>query len=147
MPSETCQYGLHTADGRRPRVAIVDSNPANAMVTSLLVDQFGCDVLKASTGEAALALVRREGSVDLVLIDLSIGDMDGIVIALLMRAMGERGAMPIVPLASCRDEVVTPRCRAAGFNGALIKPFSPRELYAVMAAALARAPAAVSGHA
>jgi DNA-binding response OmpR family regulator len=147
MPNEKCQYGLHTANGTRPRVAIVDGNPANATVTSLLIGQFGCDALKAPTGEAALALLRREEHVDLVLIDLSIADMDGIVVALLMRAMGARGTMPIVPLASCRDDVITARSRAAGFCSALVKPFSPRELYAAMEAALARAPAAIPGHA
>jgi CheY-like chemotaxis protein len=147
MPSETCHYGLHTSDGRRPRVAIVDSNAANVLVTSLLVEQFGCDVLKAQTGEAALALLRRADHVDLVLIDLSIPDMDGIVIALLMRAMGARGAMPIVSLASNRKELANPRCRAAGFTGALVKPFSPRELFAVMETALTRAQLAIPGHA
>jgi CheY-like chemotaxis protein len=142
MPSETSPNGLHTADGRRPRVAVVDGNPANAMVTSILVEQFGCAALKAPTGEAALALLRREDKVDLVLIDLATPDMDGIVVALLMRAMGRRGAMPILPLASSRDDVIAPRSRAAGFSGAVMKPYSPRELYAAMAQALARAPVA-----
>jgi CheY-like chemotaxis protein len=142
MPSESPANGLHTADGRRPRVAVVDANPANAMVTSLLVEQFGCSALKVPTGEAALALLRREDNVDLVLIDLAIPDMDGIVAALLMRAMGRRGAMPILPLASSRDEVIAPRSRAAGFSGAVLKPYSPRELYAAMEQALSRAPVA-----
>ena len=144
MPSDISANGLHTADGRRPRVAVVDGNHANAMVTAILVEQFGCAALKAPTGEAALALLRRDNEIDLVLIDLSIPDMDGIVVALLMRAMGSRGAMPILPLASSRDEVIAPRSRAAGFSGALMKPFSPRELYAAMETALARAPAAAT---
>jgi CheY-like chemotaxis protein len=141
MPSETSPNGLHTADGRQPRVAVVDGNTASAMVTSLLVEQFGCAALTVPSGEAALALLRRESAVDLVLIDLSIPDMDGIVVALLMRAMGSRGAMPIVPLASSRAEIVAPRSRAAGFSRALMKPYSPRELYAAMEMALGRAPA------
>jgi CheY-like chemotaxis protein len=147
MPSESCHYGLRTVEGRRPRVAIVGGNSATAMITALLVEQYGCDALKAQTGEAALALLRHEDRVDLVLIDLAITDMDGIVVALLMRAMGSRGAMPIVPLTSNRDDVTNPRSRAAGFTGSLIKPFSPRELYDVMATALAHAPAAIPGHA
>lgn len=142
MPSETIPNGLHTADGRKPRVAVVDGNAANAMVTSMLVEQFGCVVLKAPTGEAALALLRREEQVDLVLIDLAIPDMDGIVAALLMRAMGRPGAMPIVPLACRRDDVFQPRSRAAGFSGAVIKPYSPRELYCALETALARIPVA-----
>jgi len=30
--------GLTTADGRRPRVAVVDGNAASAMVTTMLVE-------------------------------------------------------------------------------------------------------------
>ncbi len=142
MPSETIPNGLHTADGRRPRVAVVDGNPANATVTSMLAEQFGCTVLKAPTGEAVLALLRREEQVDLVLIDLAIPDMDGIVAALLIRAMGKPGAMPIVPIACRRDEVFQARSRAAGFSGAVMKPYSLRELYCAMESALARVPVA-----
>jgi CheY-like chemotaxis protein len=140
MSIETIPNGLHTADGRPPRVAVVDGNPANATVTAMLATQFGCIVLKAPTGEAALALLRRDEQVDLVIIDLAIPDMDGIVAALLIRAMGRNGTMPIVPLAARREDIFQPRSRAAGFSGGLVKPYSPRELYAAMETALARAP-------
>jgi DNA-binding response OmpR family regulator len=56
--------------------------------------------------------------------------------------MGKPGTMPIVPLASRREEVFQPRSRAAGFSGAVMKPYSPRELYCALESALARVPAA-----
>ena len=142
MSIETIPHGLHTPDGRQPRVAVVDGNPANATVTAILVEQFGCKAIKAPSGEAALALIRRADGVDLVLIDLAIPDMDGIVAALLIRAMGRSGTMPIVPLACRREEIFQPRSRAAGFSGGVLKPYSPRELYAAMEQALARTPLA-----
>jgi CheY-like chemotaxis protein len=131
---------LTTADGRRPRVAVIDGNTATATVTCILVQQFGCATLAACSGEAALALLRKE-AVDLVLIDIHMPDMDGIVLATLIRALGDRGAAPIVPLALARSEVTGPRGRAAGFAGPVLKPYSPRELHAAMLAALARKPA------
>jgi CheY-like chemotaxis protein len=132
---------LTTTDGRRPRVAVVDGNHATAMITAILVEQFGCAPLAAPSGEAALALIRKDEPVDLVLIDLEIPDMDGIVAATLIRAMGARGAMPIVPLTFSRGDVTTARGRAARFSGAVLKPYSPRELHAAMQTALARTPA------
>ena len=129
---------LTTADGRRPRVAVVDANSRPATITSVLVEQFGCAPVAATSGEAALALIRNDEPVDLVLIDLEMPDMDGIVAATLIRALGERGAMPIVPLAYARSDVAGPRGRAAGFAGASLKPYSPRELHAAMLAALTR---------
>ena len=55
--------------------------------------------------------------------------MDGIVAAQLIRALGARGAVPIVALTDARERVATTRGRAVGFAAALLKPYSPRELF------------------
>jgi len=137
MPSETSAHRLHAADGRKPHVVIVDGDPANATVTSLLVEQFGCTAIAVPSGEAALALLRSNREiVDLALIDLAIRDMDGIVAALLMREMKDRHDMPIIPLASQYDDLSASRSRAARFSSGLTKPYSPRQLFIVMNAAL-----------
>jgi CheY-like chemotaxis protein len=129
---------LATADGRRPRVAIVGGTATAAMVANILCQQFGCTSVVMPTGESVLALLRRDTPVDLVVLDLSIPDMDGIVAVQLIRAMGARGDVPIVALTGDRAEIATSRARAAGFSGAVVKPYSPRELYAAMQSALAR---------
>jgi DNA-binding response OmpR family regulator len=133
--------GLTTADGRRPRVAIVGGTPSGAMVANVLCQQFGCAPVSTPTGESVLALLRRDTPLDLVVIDLSIPDMDGIVAVQLIRALGARGTMPVVALTHDRAEIAGIRARAAGFSGAVVKPYSPRELYSAMHAALARASA------
>lgn len=136
MPSPILAIALHTANGHKPRVAVVDGNPASAKVVALLVERFGCAALKATGGEAALALLRRTDDVDLVLIDLAISDMDGIAAAVLIRETARHRDMPIVPLATSRDDLRSMRGRAAGFAGAVLKPYSPRQLHAAMKAAL-----------
>ncbi len=141
MPA-SASTGLTTAKGQRPRVAIVGGTPSAAMVAAVLCQQFGCSTISTPTGESVLALLRRDTPVDLVVIDLSVADMDGIVAVQLIRAMGARGALPVVALAGDRSEVANNRARAAGFSGAVVKPYSPRELYAAMQAALGKASAA-----
>lgn len=136
--------GLTTADGRRPRVAVVDGNAASAMVTTMLVEQFGCAPLPALSGEAALALLRMDEAVDLVVMDLAIPDMDAIVAAELIHALASRGALPIVALAGAKADIASQRGRAAGFCGAVMKPYSPRELYGAMLAALTGVPVPVA---
>ncbi len=141
---------VHLAiDGHRPRVAIVGGSPANAMIATILVEQFGCQPLTAATGEAALALLRRDSAIDLILLDLSVADMDGIVAAQLIRTLGARNTLPIVAITDDRSRLATQHARAAGFSGAVIKPYSPRELHAALETALARTAAqrAVLGHA
>lgn len=133
---------LQTADGRRPRVAIVGGTPASAMVATVLCDQFGCAPLNSRTGESVLALLRHETPLDMVVLDLSVPDMDGIVAVQLIRALGARGNLPVIALAGDRSETASTRARAAGFAGTVVKPYSPRELYAAMMAALATVAAA-----
>lgn len=138
MPEAAPEPALTTADGRQPRVAVVDGNRASALITTVLVEQFGCVALAVGSGEEALSLLRVEPAIDLVIMDLTIPDMDGIVAAMLIRALGIRGEMPIVPLVGRGTDLGGPRGRAAGFAAALVKPYSPRELHAAVKAALAR---------
>jgi CheY-like chemotaxis protein len=137
--------GLTTADGRRPRVAIVGGTPAGAMVAGVLIQQFGCSPINSATAAAVLALVSRDDPVDLVVIDLALPDMDAILAVELSRAVGARGAMPVVALIDNRAQMTAPRARAAGFAAAVVKPYSPRELYGAMHVALFGPATLVSG--
>ncbi len=150
MAGEADETIVHlTVNGHRPRVAIVGGSPASAMIATILVEQFGCEPLAAASGEAALALLRNDPAIDLIVLDLAVPDMDGIVAAQLIRTLGARQTMPIVAVTDNRDRLLAPRARAAGFGGTVVKPYSPRELYAAMETALARATAMppVVGHA
>jgi CheY-like chemotaxis protein len=138
---------LKTADGRRPRVAIVGGSQTAAMVATILCQQFGCSSIVTPTGESVLALLRRETPMDLVVLDMSMPDMDGIVAVQLIRAMGARGDIPIVALTGDRAETATHRARAVGFAASVVKPYSPRELYFAMQSALTRSAAGSSAHA
>ena len=129
---------LTTAAGARPRVAIVGGSSSGMLVATVLIEQFGCAPVNAATGEAVLALLRAEENIDLVVMDLSVRDMDGIVAVQLIRALGARGTLPVVALTSDRAAMAAPRARAAGFAGSVAKPYSPRELYAAMRSALGR---------
>jgi CheY-like chemotaxis protein len=138
-----------TVDGHRPRVAIVGGSPASTMIATILVEQFGCEPLAAAGGEAVLALLRRDPAVDLILLDPAFADIDGIVTAQLIRALDGRSALPIIAVTDDHARLAAAGAPAAGFIGTVIKPYSPRELYAAMETALARNAAApvVVGHA
>ena len=127
---------LRTADGRPPRIAVVDGNRASAMVLTVLVEAFGCWPLPVASAEEALAVVRRDSLIDLVVIDLALPDMDGIVLVQLIRALGRD--VPILGLAGKRSDVAATRKRAAGLNAVLAKPFSPNELYDAIVSALGK---------
>ena len=104
-----------TVNGRRPRVAIVGGRRTGAMIAGILVEQFGCEPLHAPGAEDALALIRRDPAIDLILLDLSLPDMDGIVAAQLLRTLGARNTLPILALTDDRSRLAAPArpCRRA----------------------------------
>jgi len=127
---------LVTGDGRRPEVAIVGGSPAGALVASVLCQQFGCTTTTMQSGEAVLALLRSDAAVDLVVMDLAVPDMEGMVAVQMIRALGRRNNLPVVALTSEGNSLGGSLAGAAGFAAAILKPYSPRELHAAMAAAL-----------
>ncbi len=128
--------GLMTSDGRRPRVALVGGSPASVLVAGVLIEQFGCSPVTAPSAAVALDLLQRDGGIDLMVADLAMRDIDGICLIERVRALGARGALPIVALAPDRAVLADPRAHAADFAATVVKPYSPRELYGALHVAL-----------
>jgi CheY-like chemotaxis protein len=143
MAASGTVLGLKTADGRRPRVALVGGTPASALVAGVLIEQFGGSTVAAPTGAAMLARLGSGDDFDLVVLDLALPD--GMVVAQLIRTLGGRNPVPVIALSDSREEISAPGARAAAFTGAVIKPYSPRELYGAMQVALHGPATAVSG--
>ncbi len=119
--------GLTTADGRRPRVAIVGGTPATMLVAGVLIEHFGCLLVTAANG-AAIAV--RDDPIDLIVADLPVADRDGV------RRLRAIATAPIIALTDDGSDAGARRARAAGCAAALAKPYSPRQLYAAMHVAL-----------
>lgn len=140
--------GLTTSDGRKPRVAIVGGTPAGVMVATVLCDQFGCEPVNARSGEAIRAILSRDRTPDLIIMDLAVADTGSLVTAEIVRAICQRSALPVVALAASRGEMAASNNGVGGFVGSVLKPYSPRELYTAIQSALTlAAPHAVAGHA
>ena len=128
--------GLGAFRGWKPRVALVGGSPASMLVASVLIEQFGCSPTTVPSAAAALDLLKRDRDIDLLVIDLAVSDMEGMCLVERVRALGARGALPIVALAANRAALADPRTRAARFAATVAKPYSPRELYGALHVAL-----------
>ena len=104
----------------------------------MLAEQFGCQVHTERSAEAGLARLRQERRVDLVAIDFAVSDVDPFVAAQLIRMDGKHDALPIIAIADASDPNLVQSRRPVCFSRTLTRPYSPRELYAVLATALAR---------
>jgi CheY-like chemotaxis protein len=116
------------------RVLVVDDNEDAAESLAALLRIFGHEVGVAYDGEQALA-VAPELKPDLVLLDLGMPRMDGHEVARRMRAQPWGGKMKIVALSGFGDGTDRARSLEAGCDAHLVKPVSPTELEAILAAA------------
>jgi CheY-like chemotaxis protein len=110
---------------------LVEDNPVNQTVARGLLMRQGHTVVIAANGKEALDAVSRQGSFDLVLMDLQMPEMDGLETTAAIRA-GEEGTgkrLPIVALTAQAIHGDRERCLAAGMDGYLSKPVVPQQLF------------------
>jgi DNA-binding response OmpR family regulator len=128
------------ADG--PLVLLVDDDAAIRRSVAVGLELEGFRVVSASGGRAALEAIERVRPA-VVLLDLTMPDLDGLEVLRRLRGDGEE--IPVCVL-SARDEV-DDRVRGleAGADDYVVKPFAVEEVAARLHALLRRRPAAMSG--
>jgi CheY-like chemotaxis protein/nitrogen-specific signal transduction histidine kinase len=134
-PTETTATA--TPAPRALHILCVEDNPYGRVVLNTILTELGHRADFVGSGLAAIDAV-AQGGYDVVLMDVTLPDVDGLEATRRIRALdGHAGGVPIVGLsghASAADEVAS---RAAGMDGYLSKPLSPSTL-ARMLAAVAR---------
>jgi len=113
----------------KPRVLIVDDDPANvALLEALLVPE-GYETLAAADGEEAIQQVARERP-DLVLLDVMMPKLDGFEAARILKGDEATNGIPIVMVTSLKDVDDRTRALEAGADDFLSKPVEKTELRA-----------------
>ncbi len=125
-----------------PRILIVEDEPAVRFSLRVASEREGWQTVEATTGEQALAAVRRQRP-DLVLLDIMLPDMSGLDVCRQIRL--EDRLVPIIMVSARGDEVDKIVGLELGADDYVTKPFSVRELVARVRAGLRRA-AAESEH-
>ena len=113
------------------RVLLVEDNALVTDALTILLESGGYEVrIAASVAEAVARGL--EAPVDILLLDLTLPDGDGLAA---LRALREAGAEPAVSVAlTGRDDAPTmARCEAAGCRALLLKPVPIRQLMAQLA--------------
>ena len=129
---------------RTAKVLVVDDLDMNRELVKILLQGAGFEVDEAETGPRALqkaAQVRY----DVVLMDVQLGDTDGLEITRRIRRMGGHWTdAPILGLSASVFPEQVERCLQAGMNDFVPKPIDPETLLAKVAAAAKKRPEAVT---
>lgn len=136
-------------------ILVVEDDPDILELVSFNLGREGWQVLKAESGEAGLQMLRNT-SVDLILLDIMLPNLDGIEVLKRIKADPRTAAIPVI-MATARGEdhdVVVGL--ELGADDYVVKPYSPRVLVARIKKRLhgqdgqippgAGSPAAAGGH-
>ncbi len=135
-------------EGAPLRVLLVEDSVANQRVAVGFLEREGHRVRTVGDGVAAVDACAAE-RFDVVLMDLQMPGMDGYAAtAAIRRREEEQGASPtpILALTARASRSNEAWCLAAGFDGFLLKPYRPRELFDAIAGVVEQgSPDAASG--
>jgi two-component system KDP operon response regulator KdpE len=130
----------HEAEHLVPRrVLIVDDEAPLRRALSTSLRARGYDVSGVTGGEQAVVSV-ADKTTDLVLLDLGLGDMEGLDVLKRIRLMSE---LPVIVLTARDTQADKVALLDAGADDYVTKPFDTEELLARIRAALRRKPEAV----
>ncbi len=110
--------------GRRPRVLVVDDQPANILVLHRLFEH-EYDMFMATGGEQALAFC-RETPPDLVLLDVVMPEPGGLTVCRTLAADPATRDIPVIFVTGVDDPEGEAACWDAGGVDFITKPFNAR---------------------
>jgi DNA-binding response OmpR family regulator len=123
------------AEPGRARLLVVDDEPGNRDLLTRRLEREGYAVVTADGGRAALEVVARE-TVDLVLLDMLMPDLDGLAVLERIKADPATRDLPVLMISALDDLTAIARCIEVGAADYLPKPFDPVILRARLSACL-----------
>jgi CheY-like chemotaxis protein len=107
------------------RIAIVEDNRDNRLLLRAIIDE-RYELVEYATGRVALDGIRRDPP-DLILLDISLPEMDGTEVLRRLRADPLLARIPAIALTAHAMRGVRERLLAEGFDGYVVKPIVDEE--------------------
>ena len=111
------------------RILMVEDTEDNRQIMRDLMASAGFELLEAVNGADGVAMAAREKP-DLILMDIQLPVMDGYEASRRIKAIPELRHIPIIAVTSYALSGDEAKTMAAGCDGYVAKPFSPRALLA-----------------
>jgi len=113
------------------KILYVEDNEYNRKIVRQLLGRTSYRLLETVDGEAGVAAAFEERP-DLILMDVQLPKMSGLEATKILRADERTKDTPIIVITSFAMSGDRERATAAGASGYLAKPYSPRELLALL---------------
>ena len=105
------------------KILVVEDNDMNMQLVEFLLEEGGYAIVKATSGEEALAITRSETQrPDLILMDIHLPGMDGLSVVREMKGDARTKSVPILALTAHAMRGDKDRFLEAGCDGYISKP-------------------------
>ena len=113
------------------RILLVEDHEDNRRIVRDLLTSVGYEIIEAVDGGAGVEAAIRERP-DLILMDIQLPVLDGYEATRRIKANPDTKAIPIIAVTSYALSGDEDKAKAAGCDDYLAKPFSPRQLLALV---------------
>jgi CheY-like chemotaxis protein len=120
-------------------ILIVEDNEDNSLLAEKILNYYGFKTVVASHGNEALLYCETHQPA-LILMDLSLPDIDGMEVTRLLRKKPQYQDVPIIALTAHAMHGIQEMTEDASLNDFLAKPFLPNDLISIVRKYLPHAP-------
>jgi CheY-like chemotaxis protein len=113
-------------------VLVVDDDVRNIFSLTSVLEEHGMEVAFAENGKDALAQLDKSPTVDIILMDVMMPEMDGYETTRAIRERPEWRATPIIALTAKAMKGDREKCIAAGASDYITKPVDTEQLLSLM---------------
>jgi CheY-like chemotaxis protein len=103
------------------KILHIEDNVANQILVERVLQSAGYEVLQASDGQSGIRFA-QEGSVDLVLIDMGLPDIDGQTVVTMLKQIPALQDTPMVAITALPPEQALMTAERYGLSGCILKP-------------------------
>jgi len=130
MNQSSCGFQFGNGKGvNKQIILIVDDNPTNLRLLSVMLVHQGYDVRKALNGEMALMAIASDLP-DLILLDVRMPKMDGYELCRVIKADPAKADIPVIFISALDDPIDKVTAFSVGGVDYITKPFSEPEVMA-----------------
>jgi CheY-like chemotaxis protein len=114
------------------KALLVDDDARNIFALSSVLERRGMNVLTATTGREAIALLKADREISIALMDIMMPEMDGYETMQAIRSDRSLRRLPIIALTAKAMKGDRERCLEAGASDYLAKPVNTEQLLSTL---------------
>jgi signal transduction histidine kinase len=134
LPCKPATGGLDVPwEKARPQLAgrhvlVVEDNANSQQILMGWLDRFGMRATAVATTEKAIAALRQDNTIEAVILDFQLPEVDGLAFAETVRGLPNGNSLHLLPLTSVHLRAGDPRAAATRVSVSIYKPIRPIQL-------------------